>query len=113
MMGEVDLPDLSLLSKADRAVALSTGRIFMYLFKKELTADERTILQAFARDAGSYFRVVVAKSPLPDRHQVRIGPALVVYEESRLRAVRLGVLESRQMLDRWLRSIKMAPSGES
>jgi hypothetical protein len=104
-----DLPDLSTLSKSDRAAALSTGRIFMYLFKKELTPAERSILQEFTRDAGSYFRVVVAKSPLPDRYQVRIGPALVVYEDGRLKAVRLSVLESRQMLDRWLRSIKMVP----
>lgn len=101
-----DLPDLSVLSKPDRAKELSHGRILLYLFKKELTADEKAVLSGFAGEVGEVWRVLTAKSPLPDRHQVRIGPALVVYEDGKLKAVRNGVLESRAVLDRWLRSIK-------
>lgn len=102
------MTDVSLLSKPDRARELSHGLILMYLFRNELTPAERAILEEFGARAPS-FRVIVAKSPLPDRHQVRIGPALVVYLEGTLKGVRPGVLESREMLDRWLRAIKQAP----
>ena len=101
-----DLPELSTLSKPDRAKELSYGRILLYLFKKELTGDETAILRAFADEVGEVWRVLTARSPLPDRHQVRIGPALIVYEEGKLKAVRAGALESRAMRDRWLRAIK-------
>lgn len=106
------MTDVSALSKPDRARELSRGLILMYLFKNELAPAERTVLEEFEACAPS-FRVIVAKSPLPDRHQVRIGPALVVYEEGKLKGTRAGVLESREMLDRWLRAIKKAPPQEA
>lgn len=102
------MTDVSALSRPDRARELSRGLILMYLFRKELTPAERGILEEFEGQARG-FGVIVARSPLPDRHQVRIGPALVVYQEGKLRGMRPGVLESRAMLDRWLRSIKQAP----
>ena len=106
------ISDVSTLSKPDRARELSQGLILLYLFKKELTADERAVLDAFAA-ATPRFRVLVAKSPLPDRHQVRIGPCLVVYEEGKLKGQRAGVLESREMLERWLRALKQLPRTEA
>lgn len=100
--------DVSTLSKPDRARELSQGLILMYLFRGDLQPDERQVLEEF-QSAEPQFRVIVAKSPLPDRHQVRIGPCLVVYEEGKLKGQRAGVLESRAMLERWLRAIKKLP----
>lgn len=100
--------DVSTLSKPDRARELSRGLILMYLFKGDLAPEERQVLEEF-QAAAPQFRVIVAKSPLPDRHQVRIGPCLVVYEEGKLKGQRAGVLESRVMLERWLRAIKKLP----
>ena len=104
--------DVAALSKEDRARELSQGLILLYLFKGALEADEQQVLEAFAGDAPG-FRVMVGRSPLPDRWQVRIGPCLIVYEEGKLKGVRPGVIESRAMLDRWLRSIKKAPEVKS
>lgn len=108
-----ELPDVSLLSKPERAKELSRGRILLYLFAKQLADDEAAVLRGFADEAGAAWRVLVARSPLPDRHQVRIGPALIVYEDGKLCAVRAGALESRAVLDRWLRAIKRAPRKET
>ena len=102
------MTDVTALSKPDRARELSSGLILMYLFRRELTELERTCLSEF-ETAMPNFRVITAKSPLPDRHQVRIGPCLIVYEDGKLKGQRAGVLESRAMLDRWLRSIKKGP----
>ena len=105
------LQDVTALSKPDRAHELSTGLILLYLFKGQLEEPEVQILEAFAAAAPG-FRVIIAKSPLPDRWQVRIGPCLIVYEEGKLKGVRPGALESRAMLDRWLRAIKKAPESD-
>ena len=102
--------DITALSKPDRARELSSGRVLLYLYKKELKPEESQALSGLIAQAGAYFRVLVAKSPLPDRGQVRIGPALIIYEEGVLRAVRPGELESKAMLDRWLRSVKRVPA---
>ena len=102
------LQDVTSLSKPDRARELEQGLILLYLFKAELKPEETGILEEFAAAAPG-FRVLTAKSPLPDRHQVRIGPCLIVYEEGKLKGVRPGALESREMLNRWLRAIKKAP----
>jgi hypothetical protein len=106
--------DVTELAKPDRAAELARGRVLLYVYERTgLPGADREVLAGLAADAAGHLRVLVARSPLPDRGQVRLGPALALYEEGRLAAARQGPLPDRAGLERWLRAIKRWPHATS